>query len=227
MAKRSVVRGGKRVEAEAKPGRTRKRRTTRRRASSARGAGKPSAATAVAKRKTPAAPPSRRGKAAAKKPARKVAPVATRAKAKAAAKPAGARLRSRAAVSVARPRTARAHSLARRGAAPGWQAAYAEMQRSARGLEASIGDVRDGLRHAESRIREQAKERILGLRKDVAGQVRGLRERQREAVGKIDRVRGAAGESWVEIRRSFDAIVSDARATAASVAARLRRALLS
>ena len=101
------------------------------------------------------------------------------------------------------------------------------MQRSARGLESSIGDVRDGLRHAEREIREQARRRILGLRRDVEHQVKGLRERQREAVGKIERVRGAAGESWVEIRRSFDAIVADTRATAASVAARLRRALLS
>lgn len=192
--------------------------------------------------------------AEAKKPATRKGPAPRRSRAKAAVEPVSARAvthvrRSRGGASAtpaakaasksgrgkavvasrARPAgaTARAGTRGRRARPTGWRSAYAEMQRSARGLESSIGDVRDGLRHAERTIRDQARDRILGLRREVEDQVKGLRERQREAVGKIDRVRGAAGESWVEIRSSFDAIVADARATAASVVARLRHALLS
>ena len=88
------------------------------------------------------------------------------------------------------------------GRSPQWRAAYREMQQGVRRLEVSIGDVRAGLHFAERSIRHQARERILGLRRE-------------------------ADESWSEIRASFDAIVADARATAASVAARFREALLS
>ncbi|MFM7736185.1 MAG: hypothetical protein ACKPBU_09455 [Alphaproteobacteria bacterium] len=160
-----------------------------------------------------------------KKSARKSPPATGRSKAAASSRRSKSTVPA-ARVIAARPKARRA-TRALRGSPADWRSAYAEMQRSARGLESSIGDVRDGLRHAERSIRDQARDRILGLREEVEGQVSALRERQREAVGKIERVRGAAGESWVEIRQSFDAIVADARATAASVAARLRRALLS
>lgn len=113
------------------------------------------------------------------------------------------------------------------GRSPQWRAAYREMQQGVRRLEVSIGDVGAGLHFAERSIRHQARERILGLRREAAEQLRGLRSRQREAAGKLARVGNAADESWSEIRASFDAIVADARATAASVAARFREALLS
>ena len=113
------------------------------------------------------------------------------------------------------------------GRSPQWRAAYREMQQGVRRLEVSIGDVRAGLHFAERSIRHQARERILGRRREAAEQLRGLRSRQREAAGKLARVGDAADESWSEIRASFDAIVADARATAASVAARFREALLS
>ena len=95
------------------------------------------------------------------------------------------------------------------GRSPQWRAAYREMQQGVRRLEVSIGDVRAGLHFAERSIRHQARERILGLRREAAEQLRGLRSRQREAAGKLARVGDAADESWSEIRASFDAIVAE------------------
>ena len=235
MAKRPVGRRGGRASSTKKPAAG---NLTPRRRSAARGSKGPTASAAAARGR----PRARRADAT---PVPRRSAKRTAGAAKAAAKP--SRARAAAPKGVATPRKATSRPAARSartvvrsteparasrvtsraGADRDWRVVYAEMQRSARGLESSIGDVRDGLRHAEREIREQARSRILGLRRDVERQVKGLRERQREAVGKIERVRGAAGESWVEIRRSFDAIVADTRATAASVAARLRRALLS
>jgi hypothetical protein len=105
------------------------------------------------------------------------------------------------------------------------RAAYGEMQRGVEHLDASIADLRSGLRRAERQIEADARRRISNLRKEARGQLKGLQAKQREAARMLRKLSVAAGESWREIKRSADSTFADARATAAVIARRFRRAL--
>lgn len=105
------------------------------------------------------------------------------------------------------------------------RAAYGEVQKGVEHLEASIVDVRAGLRRAERQIEADARRRIGDLRREARAQLRALQAKQREAARMLRSLSAAAGESWREIKRSADSIFVDARATAAAVGRRFRRAL--
>jgi hypothetical protein len=115
---------------------------------------------------------------------------------------------------------------AKRGAMPREvRAAYSEIQKGVAHLDESIVDLRAGLRRAERKIEADARRQIRALRTEARTQLQALQSKQREAARTLKKVSAAAGESWREVKRSADAILADARATAASVGQRFRRAL--
>jgi hypothetical protein len=105
------------------------------------------------------------------------------------------------------------------------RAAYGEIQKGVAHLDGSIAEIRTGLRRAERKIEMDARRRISDLRKEARAQMRALQGKQREASRTLKKLSAAAGESWREVKRSADSILSDARATAATVAQRFRTAL--
>jgi hypothetical protein len=105
------------------------------------------------------------------------------------------------------------------------RAAYGEIQRGVKHLDASIADIRAGLRRAERRIETNARRRIAALRKEARVELRSLQGKQREAAQTLKKLSAAAGESWREIKRSADAVLTDARKTAATIGKRFRSAL--
>jgi len=105
------------------------------------------------------------------------------------------------------------------------RAAYGEIQQGVRHLEKSIGEIQRALRKTERMIEADARVRIRGLRKDARAQLGALKSKQREAARILKNVSAAAGGSWQEVKQSADAILLDARGTAASVIDRFRRSL--
>ena len=105
------------------------------------------------------------------------------------------------------------------------RAAYREMQQGVQHLDASIADLRAGLRRAEAKIEADARARIRQLRRDVRSELRSLQSRQREAARLMAQLSSAAGDSWRVIRRSATSIFADARRTGTIIARRFRRAL--
>jgi len=105
------------------------------------------------------------------------------------------------------------------------RAAYSEVQQGVRHLEKSIGEIQRALRKTERMIEADARARIRGLRKDARAQLGALKSKQREAARILKNVSAAAGGSWQELKQSADAILADARGTAASVIDRFRRSL--
>ena len=105
------------------------------------------------------------------------------------------------------------------------RAAYGEIRQGVQHLDRSIADLRQGLRRAETKIEADARKRIRALRAEARTQMKALQVRQREAARSLDRLGVAAGESWKEIKRSADSILSDARRTAVAVGRRFRQAL--
>jgi hypothetical protein len=105
------------------------------------------------------------------------------------------------------------------------RAAYGEIQKGVEHLDASIADIRSGLRRAERMIEANARRRIRALRNEARTELHGLQARQREAARALAKLSAAAGESWREIKRSADSLFADARKTAAAVGKRFRTAL--
>lgn len=105
------------------------------------------------------------------------------------------------------------------------RAAYGEIQKGVRHLDASIADLRAGLRRAERKIEADARRRISTLRREARAQLGSLQARQREASRMLQKLSTAAGESWREVQRSANAIFVDARRTVAGISKRFRRAL--
>ena len=105
------------------------------------------------------------------------------------------------------------------------RAAYGELQKGVKHLDASIADIRAGLQRAERTIEANARRRITALRKEARAELRDLQARQREASRALKKLSVAAGESWRDIKRSADALMAEARNGAASIGKRLRRAL--
>ena len=105
------------------------------------------------------------------------------------------------------------------------RAAYSEVQKGVAHLDESIANLRTGLRRAEQTIEADARRQIRALRTGAGSQLKALRSRQREAARTLKKLSVAAGESWREVNRSADAILADARVTAASIGERFRGAL--
>ncbi|MEO8601342.1 MAG: hypothetical protein ABI629_02075 [bacterium] len=99
------------------------------------------------------------------------------------------------------------------------------MRRGVAHLDAAVGDLRAGLLRAERRIELQARQRIRALRSEGRVQLKELHVKQRAAAQMLRRLSTAADESWADVKRSADSILSDAHATAVAVGKRLRRAL--
>lgn len=105
------------------------------------------------------------------------------------------------------------------------RAMYAEIKRSVRHLETSIGEIQQELRRAERTLEADARARIAEVRKDARAHLRVLKSKKREAAGTLKRVSAAAGGSWTDIKRTVDSVLVDARATAAAAVKRFRSAL--
>ncbi len=108
---------------------------------------------------------------------------------------------------------------------PEVKAAYADVASGVRNLGKSIAEIQQGLRKAERQIEADARRRIRALRRDARTQLAGLQEQRREATKALGRIAAAAGGSWQDVKQSADAVLSEARATAASVIERFRRAI--
>jgi hypothetical protein len=63
------------------------------------------------------------------------------------------------------------------------------------------------------------------MRTDARAQLRVLKAKQRDAAVMVKNLSTAASTSWQEIKQSADAILADARGTAAAIVERLRSAL--
>ena len=107
------------------------------------------------------------------------------------------------------------------------RAAYGEIQKGVAHLDASIADIRAGLRRAERTIEANARKRIRALRKDARAELRSLQATQREAAATLKKLSAAAGESWRDIKRSADSLIADARKAAVAIGKRFRSALQS
>jgi septation ring formation regulator EzrA len=111
---------------------------------------------------------------------------------------------------------------ARKGMSRQARAAYGEIQQGVKSLEKSITEIQRGLSKAEQKIEAEARARIRALRKEARAQLGLLQSKQRDAARALKKVSTAAGQSWQDITQSADAILADARATAAVVVDRFR-----
>ena len=113
---------------------------------------------------------------------------------------------------------------AQKAMSPEAKAAYGEIKQGIGHLEKSIGEIQRGLRRAEQKIEADAHARVRELRKEGRAQLTALKAKQRDAARVLKNLSTAAGASWQEVKQSADAILADARGTAASVFERLRNA---
>ncbi len=121
-------------------------------------------------------------------------------------------------------KTARAKS-PKKALPPEVRAAYSEIKQSIGHLEKSIVDINRGLRAAERKIEADARARVRELRTQGRAQLAALKAKQRDAGRMVKSLTTAAEMSWQEIKQSADAILADARGTAASIIDRLRTAM--
>ena len=127
-------------------------------------------------------------------------------------------------------RGSRTKSASRRTSAalsPEKRAAYGEIKQGVKHLEKAVGEIRKGLRKAERQIEANARARVRELRKDASTQLAVVKGKQREVVRILKTVSAAAEGSWQDVKQSADAILADARSTAALAAERLRKVLTS
>jgi hypothetical protein len=108
---------------------------------------------------------------------------------------------------------------------PEARAAHGEIQQGLRHLGKSLGEIQRGLRAAERQIEADARKRIAALRKEGRAQLVALNARSREVAASLKRAVPLAETSWEDLKRTADAILSDARAAAASFASRIRDAI--
>lgn len=125
-----------------------------------------------------------------------------------------------------KPKTARLKS----GAAPSkmspaGKAAYGDIKLGIQHVEKSIGEIQKGLRRAEKAIEADAKARVRQLRKDANAQLASIKGKRREAARLLKNLTAAAEGSWQDVKQSADQVIAEARATASSIADRLRTAL--
>lgn len=103
--------------------------------------------------------------------------------------------------------------------------AYGEFATGVKHLEKSIAEIQKGLVSAEKTIERDARRKVRELRKEARAQLGSLKSRQREAGRVLTRLSAAADESWKEIKKSGDSILSDARKSADLVIKRVRKAI--
>ena len=108
---------------------------------------------------------------------------------------------------------------------PEARAAYGEIKQGIGHLEKSIREINRGLRAAERKIEADARARVRELRTHGRAQLAALKAKQRDAGRAVKSLTTAAEVSWQEIKQSADAILADARGTAASIIDRLRTAI--
>jgi hypothetical protein len=107
---------------------------------------------------------------------------------------------------------------------PEMKTAYAQLEAGVRGLGRSMAEIQQGLRKAERKIEADARARIRALRQEAKQELGVLASRRRDATRMLHAFRTAAEGSWRDVKQSADAILSEARTTAASVIERFRRA---
>ena len=108
---------------------------------------------------------------------------------------------------------------------PAEKGAHDDVKRGIKHLEQSIGEVQRGLRKAERAIEADAKARIRTLRKEAKAQLAAIKAKRSEAARLMKNLSAAAEGSWEDMKRNADQALADARATASSVADRIRAAL--
>jgi ribosome recycling factor len=108
---------------------------------------------------------------------------------------------------------------------PAEKAAYGDIKQGVRHVEKSIGEVRKGLRKAEKAIEADARVRIRELRKEAKAQLASLEAKRREASRLMKNLSAAAEGAWQDVKQSADQVLAEARATASSIADRIRTAL--
>jgi hypothetical protein len=108
---------------------------------------------------------------------------------------------------------------------PAEKAAYGDIKQGIRHVEKSIGEVRKGLRKAERAIQADARLRVRELRKEAKAQLASIEAKRRDAARLMKNLSAAAGGAWQDVKQSADQVLADARATASSIADRLRAAL--
>ena len=122
-------------------------------------------------------------------------------------------------------KSSRAKAAKKPAPSPEARAAYGEIKQGIRHLEKSIGEINRGLRAAERKIEADARARVRELRTQGRAQLAALKAKQRDASRAVRSLTTAAEVSWQEIKQSTDAILADARGTAASIIDRLRTAI--
>lgn len=108
---------------------------------------------------------------------------------------------------------------------PAAKAAYGDIKQGIKHVEKSIGEVQKGLRKAEKAIEADAKARIRELRKEGKAQLGVLKNKRKDAMRLMKDLTSAAEDSWHTIQSGAEQAFADARATAGSVADRIRTAL--
>src|SRR5262245_43349839 len=108
---------------------------------------------------------------------------------------------------------------------PEKRAAVTEVEGGVKGIAKAIVEIQRGLREAERMIEADARARIQGLRKEARVQLAGLQSRRRDLMRMLRGLSAAAEGSWQDVKGSVDAILGEARNTAASVIDRFRSAL--
>ena len=122
-------------------------------------------------------------------------------------------------------KSARAKGPKKKSLSPEARAAYGEIKQGIGHLERSIGEINRGLRAAERKIEADARARVRELRSHGRAQLAVLKAKRRDAGNAVKSLTTAAEMSWQEIKLSADAILADARGTAASIIDRLRTAI--
>jgi hypothetical protein len=122
-------------------------------------------------------------------------------------------------------KSARAKGPKRKALSPEVRAAYGEIKQGIGHLEKSIGEINRGLRAAERKIEADARARVRDIRTQGRAQLAALKAKQRDVGRMVKSLTTAAEVSWQEIKQSADAILADARGTAASIIDRLRTAV--
>jgi hypothetical protein len=108
---------------------------------------------------------------------------------------------------------------------PEARAAYGEIKQGIGHLEKSMREIQRGVRKAERKIEADARARVRELRAHARTQLGVLKAKRREAGNAVASLTTAAEVSWQEIKQTADAILADARGTAASIIDRLRTAI--
>ncbi len=108
---------------------------------------------------------------------------------------------------------------------PEARAAYGEIKQGIGHLEKSMREIQHGVRKAERKIEADARVRVRELKAHARTQLATLKAKRRDAGNAVRSLTTAAEVSWQEIKQSADAILADARGTAASIIDRLRTAM--